>query len=133
MAELIYEEAGGALGFGDHTLAEKTKLDGFEHGGDLYKIKTFTEITKLEKNGMLLFESVPGCTVTDFSERENGIVFTVQAEESVQITLGLSENKEYDIFAGGEQIGLMESNHSGKLSLRVESDGQPVPVKVIER
>ena len=39
--------------FGDYTLASKTKLDGFEFQGDLYKVKTFKEITKLEKNGCL--------------------------------------------------------------------------------
>ena len=28
--------------------------------GDLYKVKTFKEITKLERNGMFVYESVPG-------------------------------------------------------------------------
>ena len=30
----------------------------FEHQGDLYKVKTFKEITKLERNGMFVYESV---------------------------------------------------------------------------
>lgn len=37
------------------------------HDGDLYKVKTFKEITKLERNGMFVYESVPGTAVTDFS------------------------------------------------------------------
>ena len=48
--ELLRAEADGTLSFGDYTLGSKTKLDGFEFQGDLYKVKTFSEITKLEKN-----------------------------------------------------------------------------------
>ena len=52
MAELIYVQDNGKLAFGDYTLAAKAKADGFEFGGDLYKVKTFQEITKLERNGI---------------------------------------------------------------------------------
>mgnify|MGYP000559216529 CR=1 FL=1 len=47
--ELLRAEADGALGFGDYTLSSKTKLDGFEFQGDVYKVKTFSEITKVGK------------------------------------------------------------------------------------
>ena len=50
--ELIREEETGALSFGNFALATKTKKDGFQYQGDSYKIKTFREITKLERNGM---------------------------------------------------------------------------------
>ena len=58
--ELIRSELDGTLSFGDYTLDTKTKKDGFEFQGDIYKVKTFKEITKLEKNGMFVYESVPG-------------------------------------------------------------------------
>ena len=64
--ELLRAEADGTLSFGDYTLGSKTKLDGFEFQGDLYKVKTFSEITKLEKNGMFVYESVPGTAVEKF-------------------------------------------------------------------
>ena len=51
--ELLRTEKDGTISFGDYTLASKTKLDNFEFEGDLYKVKTFAEITKLEKNGYL--------------------------------------------------------------------------------
>ena len=60
--ELLRAESDGTLSFGDYTLTSKTKLDNFEFEGDLYKVKTFAEITKLEKNGMFVYESVPGGT-----------------------------------------------------------------------
>ena len=50
--ELIRTENNETLSFGNYKLAAKSKLDNFEFGGDLYKVKTFKEITKLERNGM---------------------------------------------------------------------------------
>ena len=63
-----------SLDFGNYELATKTKKDGIEYKGDIYKIKTFNEITKLEKNGMFVYESVPGTAVHGFrsSEECNG-------------------------------------------------------------
>lgn len=59
ISELIRSEADGTISFGDYTLGAKAKLDNFEHQGDIYKVKTFSEITKLERNGMFVYESVP--------------------------------------------------------------------------
>ena len=51
--ELLRAENDGTLSFGDYTLPTKTKKDNFEFEGDIYKVKTFAEITKLEKRPML--------------------------------------------------------------------------------
>lgn len=58
--ELIRQEENGTISFGNHLMDEKKKVLDFEVNGDLYKIKTFKEITKLEKNGKMLLETVPG-------------------------------------------------------------------------
>ena len=58
ISELIRSEADGTLSFGDYTLAQKSKLSGFEFEGDSYKVKTFKDITKLEKNESFVYESV---------------------------------------------------------------------------
>ena len=87
--ELLRAEEDGTLSFGDYTLASKTKLDNYEFEGDLYKVKTFSEITKLEKNGMFVYESVPGSAVENFKETEKGVSFQVSAPEDVQFTLEL--------------------------------------------
>ena len=52
--ELIRIEKSGGISFGNYELAAKTKRSDFEYNGDLYKVKTFKEITKLEKNGIKL-------------------------------------------------------------------------------
>ena len=51
--ELIRVEENGAISFGNYELDVKSKLSDFECNGDVYKVKTFSEITKLERNGML--------------------------------------------------------------------------------
>ena len=65
---LLFTEADGSLGFGDHTLAQKAKVEDYPYQGDLLKVKTYQTMTKLEKNGMFVYESVPGTTVSNFVE-----------------------------------------------------------------
>lgn len=131
VAELIRSEANGTISFGDYTLGAKSKLDNSEHAGDLYKVKTFREITKLERNGMFVYESVPGTAVTNMAASENGVEFEVEGPEDAEITLGLMEETEYDVFVAGKSIGQMKTNLGGKLTLSVELDPEtPVAVKV---
>ena len=122
--ELLRAENDGTLSFGDYTLASKTKKDGFEFKGDLYKVKTFAEITKLEKNGMFVYESVPGSTVENFKETDTEVEFTVSAPEDVQFTLELEPESEYEVFIAGESAGKMGTNLSGKLSVSVKTEGK---------
>ena len=63
--ELIRTEDNGTISFGDYELSQKSKLSDYQHQGDMYKVKTFKEITKLERNGMFVYESVPGTAVFD--------------------------------------------------------------------
>lgn len=131
VTELIRSEANGAISFGDYTLGAKSKLDNFEHAGDKYKVKTFGEITKLERNGMFAYESVPGTAVLDMLTTEEGMEFDVEGMEDAEITLGLTEATEYDITVGGNQVGRMKTNLGGKLTLSVElNPDTPVHVKV---
>ena len=116
--ELLRAEEDGTLSFGDYTLASKTKLDNYEFEGDLYKVKTFSEITKLEKNGMFVYESVPGRAVENFKEK--GVSFQVSAPEDVQFTLELEPESEYEVLIDGESAGKMTTNLSGKLSVSIE-------------
>lgn len=131
--ELLRAENDGTLSFGDYTLAAKTKKENFEFEGDIYKVKTFAEITKLEKNGMFVYESVPGSAVENFRETGTEVEFTVSAEGDVQFTLELEPESEYEVFISGESAGRMNTNLSGKLSVSVElAADQNVQVKIIK-
>ncbi|MGN0345761.1 MAG: endosialidase [Lachnospiraceae bacterium] len=121
--ELLRSEKDGSISFGDYTLSTKSKLEDYEHKGDLLKVKTFHEITRLEKNGLFLYESVPGTAVNHFVETEDGVVFTVEGPKDAQITLGLAEDTEYDVIVGNADAGKMKTNLGGKLSLSVELAG----------
>lgn len=131
--QLIRSEQDGSVSFGNHTLTAKAKLEDFPHGGDLYKVKTFQTMTKLEKNGMFLYESVPGTSVNELKETTEGMNFKVEGSEDAQITLGLKDDTEYEVFVGSESIGKMKTGFGGKLSLSVElADMGEVDVKVTE-
>lgn len=129
--ELIRNEADGSLSFGNHSLSQKAKKEDFEHTGDLFKVKTYDAMTKLEKNGMFLYESVPGTSVVGFKESAQGMSFCVSGDEDAQLTLGLSEDTEYQVFIEGASAGTMKTNLGGKLSMSVElGAGREVKVEV---
>lgn len=129
--ELLRSETDGVISFGNHKLAQKAKVEDYKHAGDLLKVKTYHEITKLEKNGMFLYESVPGTSVNGFKETESGVAFTVEGDEDAQITVGLTDDTEYEVFIGGASMGTMKTGLGGKLSLSVELAGAgEVAVKV---
>lgn len=128
---LIQSEADGSLSFGNHILKDKAKKEDFEHGGDLYKVKTYGTMTKLEKNGMFVYESVPGTSVNHFKENENGVSFVVEGSEDAQITIGLEDETEYQVTINGADIGKMKTNLGGKLNISAElADAGEVTVNV---
>lgn len=118
--ELIRVESNGLLSFGDYSLETKSKKSDFEYCGDLYKVKTFKEITKLEKNGLFVYESVPGTAVSDFDITDKEVSFVVEGYTDSQITLELEAEKEYIIYIDDANAGKMKTNAGGKLMLSVE-------------
>ena len=130
--ELLRIEADGTLSFGDYTLSSKTKLENFEYQGDIYKVKTFAEITKLEKNGMLLYESVPGTAVENLKVTEDTLSFVVSGESDAQFTVELEADTEYTVYMDDVNAGRMKTNLSGKLSVSTALNGhEGVQVKIV--
>lgn len=131
--ELIRTEQDGTLSFGNHELPAKAKLEDFNNAGNLYKVKTFSEMTKLERDGMFVYESVPGTSVNEFKSTAEGVEFTVCGTEDAQITIGLKEDTEYEVFVSGKSVGKMKTNLGGKLNISVELAGEgEIPVRVVE-
>ena len=118
--ELIRKDDNGTISFGNYMLTTKSKVTDFEHNGDLYKVKTFKEITKLERNGMIVYESVPGTTVEKLNVTEREVTFFVEGPDDAQITLELEAEKEYKIYIDNTNVGKMKTNLGGKLMLSVE-------------
>lgn len=117
--ELIRIEGNGGISFGDYELEQKTKLADFEYEGDIYKVKTFNEITKFEKNGMFVYESVPGTAVLGLTIKEDGMSFDVSGLRDAQITVELEDDTQYQVSLDGKDIGHMKTNLGGKLFFNV--------------
>lgn len=129
--ELLRSEEDGTISFGNHLLENKAKAEDFEHCGDLYKVKTYKAMTKLERNGMFAYESVPGTSVLNFSETADGVSFKAEGAGDAQITLGLEEDTEYEVFLDDKSIGKMKTNLGGKMNISVElGTNKEVDVKV---
>ena len=128
--DLLRTEDDGSLSFGNYKLAHKTKVSDFEFRGDLYKVKTFQEITKLERNETFVYESVPGTRVYNLKEENEVITFTVEGTQDAQITLGVEEDREYKVILDGVNAGHIKTGLGGKLSFSVELGNRPVEVKI---
>ena len=129
--ELIRSESNGTISFGNYLLDTKSKLSDFEHNGDLYKVKTFKEITKLERNGMFVYESVPGTAVNELKVTDSVMEFSVEGNEDAQITLELEPEAEYRVSINDATTDGMKTNLGGKLVLSVElGTGKKADVKV---
>ena len=133
ISELIRKEEDGTISFGNYELTIKTKKSDFEVNGDIYKIKTFNEITKLEKNELFVYESVPGTAVEHMKAAEDGIEFEVTGYKDAQITVELAPETEYTILIDGTKTGKMTTSLGGKLSLSVELEPEKnIAVKIVK-
>ena len=131
--ELIRTEENGTISFGDYELNQKSKLSDYQHQGDMYKVKTFKEITKLERNGMFVYESVPGTTVWNLEQNGSEMSFAVEGPEDAQITVELEAEAQYEVFIDDASTGRMETNLGGKLSFSVElGNAAKVNVKIVK-
>ncbi|WP_069999476.1 endosialidase [Cellulosilyticum sp. I15G10I2] len=131
--EIIRVENDGALSFGNYELPEKTKVIDFEVDGRLYKAKTFCEVTKLKRDGALVYESIPGTAVHNFKITDKEISFLVEGSGSSQVTLELESNTEYKLVISDVIVGNIKSTLSGKVNFSVDctKEAQTIVLKKI--
>ena len=121
VSELIRAESDGSLSFGNYELSEKTKKSDFPHDGASYKIKTFSEITRLERDGSFVYESVPGSCVTGFKGDKDDLSFEVEALGDISFTVELEPDTLYKLEVGDETTSI-QTNLGGKLNASIELD-----------
>lgn len=131
--ELIRTEADGTISFGDFELPVKTKKSDFAHEGDIYKVKTCAEITRLEKNEMFVFESDPGTAVSHLRETESGLTFHIEGPTDAQVTVQGESEADYDIRIDGELRDTQRSNLGGKISFSLELGESAHDVELIRK
>lgn len=129
ITEIIRVEADGTLSFGNYELEQKTKVLDFEVGGRLYKAKTFKEVTKLKRDGALVYESLPGTAVHELKVSDKEVSFAVEGVGATQITLELVPTTEYKLIIDDVTVDNVKTTSSGKVSFSLEATG--VAKKVI--
>ena len=57
----------------------------------------------------------------------------VEGDEDAQITVGLEDETEYEVFVNDASIGKMKTNLGGKLNISVELEGAgEIAVKIVK-
>jgi len=120
VSEIIRIEPDNTLSFGNYLVADKQKLGDFKLGGDTYKVKTHNELTRFERNDMMLLETVPGSAIHNFSMAEGNISFSAEGVGNTQFTVGLEPNSEYKVLADGVLVDTAKSGLSGKINFSKE-------------
>jgi hypothetical protein len=130
--EIIRVEAEGRISFGDYVSTEKRKVADFEVDGDLYKVKTCNEITRLEKNGKLLLETVPGTAVHNLRVTAEAVTFGLEGFEDTRVTLELAPGESYRIMINETNLGFVKANMSGKVIFSTELEDEAQSIEIIK-
>lgn len=120
ITEIIRVNEDGTLSFGNYELDKKTKVVDFEVNGRLYKAKTFNEVTKLKKDGALVFESLPGTVVHHFKVTDKEVSFSVEGDKMTQITLELQPETEYKLMVDDVVVDNVKTTIAGKVSFSID-------------
>ena len=118
------------ISFGNYEAQDKIKVDDFACAGDVYKLRTHSMVTRLERNGKLLIETVPGATMHELSLSDKQIAFAAEGLGDTQVTMELEEEKEYRLSVDGMNVGNMKTNRSGKVTFNLELGGNAKEVKI---
>ncbi|MDR2899862.1 MAG: endosialidase [Clostridiales bacterium] len=128
--EIIIATGDGKLSFGDYLAEEKKKVADFEVDGNIYSVKTHNLVTRLEKNGSLALETVPGSTVHNLTIDEDITEFSIEGFGDTQITMELEGQMDYKIYVDNTQVGFTTTTKSGKLSFSIDLNEKPKKVKI---
>ncbi|MDR1704057.1 MAG: endosialidase [Clostridiales bacterium] len=130
VAEGISLNPDKTLNFGNHTAKEKVKVKDFDVDGRLYSVKTHNEVTRLEQDGKMLIECVPGASFFNFRVTETEAVCEASGAGVTNFTMELIPDAEYKVYVGGPVIGSMKAGMSGKISFSAELDEKPVKIEI---
>ncbi len=130
--EVICTEADGSISFGNYTVADKQKVEGFKVGDDIYKVRTHKDVTRLSKNGNLVLETVPGATVHSLKIGSKGAAFSIEGKGSTMVTTELEKDTNYSIYIDDVNVDKIKSNLSGKVSFSIELNDSPQAVRIVK-
>ena len=110
------------LSFGNYKLKEKHKITDFDFFGEKLELKTYQKNTRLKKNGMIFFESIPGSAVHKMNINNSPIQFYITGLKTTDITISLQPDTMYRIYADNSDLGETKSTMSGKITFSLDLD-----------
>ena len=122
ITEIIRLNEDGTLSY---YLQEKTKVNDFEVDGRFYKAKSFYEVTKLKRDGALVYESLPGTAVHHFSVTDEVVKFEVEGNKMAQITLEIQPDTEYKLLIEDVLVDHVKTSSTGKVVFSVDLNKEP--------
>ncbi|OOB80217.1 MAG: hypothetical protein BEN19_06110 [Epulopiscium sp. Nuni2H_MBin003] len=123
--EIIRKNDDNSLSFGNYKLDKKTKVLDFLVDDSKYKAKSFREVTKLKKDGKLVYESIPGTVIHNFITNEHKTTFNIEGYANTQITLELTPKQTYEFKVDDEVVALIKATPTGKINLTIEATDDP--------
>jgi hypothetical protein len=93
-------------------------------------VKTHQEITRLDKNGKLLVETVPGTTVHNLVVTEWGVTFVLEGTDDTRVTVELAPDEVYRVVIEDKNIGNVKSNISGKVIFSLDLENTPKRINI---
>lgn len=122
-----------SLSFGNYELDEKLKVTDFNVDGNIYKIRTHKDVTRLSKNGNLLLETVPGATIHNLKVSASKVEFLAEGLTDTLITIELEPNANYSLYINDFNIDKIKTNLSGKInfSTTLSKDAQNIKIEKI--
>ena len=118
--EFIRVEKDGTISFGNFLTDSKKKVVDFEVNGDLYYVKTYSEITRLEKNSKLLLEAVPGAAIHNLYMDGKKVSFSIEGKDDIHVIMELEPNTEYRVIVDDFIVGSVCGILSGKVNFSVD-------------
>lgn len=118
------------LSFGNYELEEKLKIQDFSVDGNLYKVRTYKEVTRISKNSKLLLETVPGSTVHNFYIEEKKTEFFIEGIGDTLVTIELEANTSYSLYINDVNIDKIKTNLSGKINFSTTLSNEKQSIKI---
>ncbi len=118
------------LSFGNYEVTEKIKVKDFNVDGNIYKIRTHNEVTRLSKNGNLLLETVPGATIHNLNIKEKETTFLAEGLSDTLITIELEPNTNYSLFINDVNIDKIKTSLSGKINFSTTLSKEAQQIKI---
>ena len=118
------------LSFGNYEVTEKIKVKDFNVDGNIYKIRTHNEVTRLSKNGNLLLETDPGATIHNLNIKEKETTFLAEGLSDTLITIELEPNTNYSLFINDVNIDKIKTSLSGKINFSTTLSKEAQQIKI---